>query len=91
VNSNIFPEFLSHPHLSPSDNESSDEDVGQANNNVDCDQKFAGVCSANDPHLLTQGYLNYIVRALNLSKKQAGHLGSKLKGWILLRQYIKLC
>jgi len=28
----MFPEFLYHPHLSLSDSESSDEDVGQANN-----------------------------------------------------------
>jgi len=33
----MFPEFLSHPHLSLSDSESSDEDVGQANKSMDFD------------------------------------------------------
>jgi hypothetical protein len=68
LNSNMFPEFLYYPHLSLSDSESSDEDAGQANNNMDCDPTFAGVCSSNEPHLLTQGDLNDIVRDLNLSK-----------------------
>jgi hypothetical protein len=79
LNSNMFPEFLYHPHLSLSDSESSDEDVGQANNNKDCDLTFAGVFYSNEPHLLTQGDLNDIVRDLNLSKKQEELLGSRLK------------
>jgi hypothetical protein len=80
LNSNMFPEFLYHPHLSLSDSESSDEDVGPANNNMDCDPTFAGVCSSSESHLLTQGDLSDIVRDLNLSKKQAELLGSRLKG-----------
>ena len=79
VNSYMFSEFLCHPHLSQNDNESSDEYVGQANNNMDGDPTFAGACSSNEPHLLTQGDLN-IFRDLNLSKKQAERLGSRLKG-----------
>jgi len=63
-----------------SNNESSDEDVGQADNSMDCDPTFAGACSSNEPHMLTEGDLNYIVRDLNLSKKQAELLGSRLKG-----------
>ena len=51
--------------------ESSDEDVGQANNNMDCDPSFAGACSSNEQHLLAQGDLNVIVRDLKVSKKQA--------------------
>jgi hypothetical protein len=50
-----------------SDSESSDEDVSQANNN-DCDPTFAGACSSNKSHLLTQGDLNDIVCDLNLLK-----------------------
>jgi len=69
-----------------SDSESSDEDVGQANNNMDCDPTFAGACSSNEPHLLTQGDLNDIVRDLNLSKKQAALLRSRLKDWNFLHQ-----
>ena len=58
-------------NMTLSDSESSDEDVGQANNNMDCDPTIAGACSSNEPHPLTQGDLNDIVRDLNLSKKQA--------------------
>jgi len=57
--------------LTLSDSETIDEDVGQANNNMNCDPTFAGACSSNEPHLLTQGDLNYIIRDLNLSNKQA--------------------
>jgi len=73
------------------DSESSDEDVGQANNNMDCDPTFAGSCSSNEPHLLTGGDLNDIVRVLNLSKKQAEILGSRLKGLNILCQDTKVC
>jgi len=78
-------------NLTLSDSESSDEDVGQANNNMDCDPTFAGACSSNEPHLLTQGDLNDIVRDMNLSKKQAELLGSRLKSWDLLRQDTEVC
>jgi len=54
-----------------SDSEYSDEDVGQAKNNMDCDPTFAEATSFNEPHLLNQGDINYIARDLNLSKKQA--------------------
>ena len=73
-----------------SDNDSSDEDVGQANNNMDCDSIFTENFSSNEPHPLTQGDLNDIVRDLNLSKKQAELLGSRLKGWNLLCQDTKV-
>ena len=46
---------------------------------------FAGATSSNEPHPLTQGYVNDIVRDLKLSKKQAEPLGSRVKGWKLLR------
>ena len=69
LNSNMFPKFLYHPHLSLGDSESNDKDVGKANNNTDCDPTFAGACSSNEPHLLAQGDLNDIVRDLNLSKE----------------------
>jgi len=64
-------------NMTLSDSESSDEDVGQVNN-MDCNQTFAGACSSNEPHLLTQGDLNDIVCDLNLSKKQDELLGSRL-------------
>jgi hypothetical protein len=52
---------------------------------MDYDPKFAGAFSSNDPTLLTQGDLNNIVRDLKLSIKQPELLGSRLKGWNLLR------
>jgi len=73
-----------------SESESSDEEVGQANKNMDCDSTFSGACSSNEPHLLTQGDLNDIVHDLKLSKKQAELLGSRLKGWNLLCQDTKV-
>ena len=77
-------------NMTLSESESSD-DVGQANNNMDSDPTFAGASSSNEPYLLTQGNLNDIVRDSNLSKKQAELLGSRLKGWNLLRQDTKVC
>jgi len=91
LNSNMFPEFLYQSHLSLSDSEPNDEDVGQANNNMDCDPTFAAACSSNELHLLTQGDLNDIVHDLNLSKKSAKLLGSRLKGRNLLCQDTKVC
>ena len=41
--------------------------------------------------MLTQGVLHNIIRDLNLTKKQAELLGSRLKSWNLLRQDTKVC
>ena len=87
----MFPEFLYHPHLSLSNSDSSDVDVGQAKKNMDSDPTFSGAVSSNIPHLLTQGDLNDIFRDLNLSKNQAELSGSRLNGWNLLRQDTTLC
>jgi hypothetical protein len=62
-------------NMTLSDSDSSDEDVGQANNNMDCDPTFAGACSSSVPHLLSQGDLNDIICNLKLSEKQAELLG----------------
>ena len=78
-------------NMTLSDSESSEEDVGQANNNMDCDPTFAGASSSNETHLLNQGDQNDTVRDLNLSKKQAVLLGSRLKFWSLLHQGTKVC
>ena len=43
-----------------------------------------------NPHLLTQGELNDLVRDLNLPKKQAELLGSRLRGWNLLQKGTKV-
>ena len=73
-------------NLTLSDCDSSDEDVGQVNNNMDCDPTLAGACSSNEPHLLTQGDLNDIFHNVNLSE----FLGSRLKGWNLLHHDTKV-
>jgi len=78
-------------NMTLSDSESSDEDVGQANSNMDCDPTFAGACFSNESYVLTQGDLNDIVCDLSLSKKQAELLGFRLKGWNLLHQDTKVC
>ena len=39
--------------------------------NVDCDPTFEASCSSYEPHLLTQGDLNDLVRDFSLSKEQA--------------------
>jgi len=64
--------------MTRSDSELKDEDVGQLNDDMDCDPTLAGASSSNEPRLLTQGGLNDIVRDLNLSKKQSDLLGSRL-------------
>jgi hypothetical protein len=67
-------------------NSNSDEDHGQQEgDNFFCDRTFEASCSSYEPHLLRQGNLNDLVRDLNLSKKQAELLGSRVKGWNLLR------
>jgi hypothetical protein len=54
------------------DNSNSDEDHGQQEGkNVDCDPTFEASFSSSESHLLTQGYLNDLVRDLNLIVKQA--------------------
>ena len=65
-------------NMTVSDSQLKDEDIGQFNDDMDCDPTLAGANSSNEPHLLTQGDLNNIVRDFNLSKKQAEHLGSRL-------------
>jgi len=50
------------------------------------DATFETSTSSCEPHLLTQGELNDLVRDLKLSKKQAELLGSRLRGWNLLQK-----
>ena len=52
---------------------------------------FETSTSSCEPHLLTQGELNDLVRDLKLSKTQAELLGSRLKGWSLLQGDTKVC
>lgn len=54
------------------------------------DTNFEPTTSSFEPHLLTQGDLNNLIRD-NLSKKRSQLLGSSLKGWNLLDQDTKIC
>jgi hypothetical protein len=54
-------------------------DLEQVGETFDCDPTFKISCSSSEPHLLTQGDLNDLVRDLNLSKKEAEILSSRLK------------
>jgi hypothetical protein len=42
--------------------------------------------TSTEPHLISEGELNDLVRDLNLSKSQAELLGSRLQGWNLLQK-----
>jgi len=55
-----------------SDSESSDEDVGQADNSIDCEPNFIGATSSNEPHQMTQMELNNIGRDFNLDSFAPG-------------------
>jgi hypothetical protein len=54
-------------------------DLEQVGETFDCDPTFEASCSSSEPHLLTQGDFNDFVRDLNLSKKEAEILASRLK------------
>jgi hypothetical protein len=51
------------------DSATDEADLEQVGENFDCDPTFEASCSSSEPHLLTQGDLNDLVRHLNLSKK----------------------
>ena len=66
-------------------NSDSGEDHGQQERvYVDCKPTFDASCSSSEPNLLTQGDLNFLARDLNLFKKLAELLGSRLKLWNFL-------
>ncbi|UYV84953.1 hypothetical protein LAZ67_X004087 [Cordylochernes scorpioides] len=67
----------------------SDDDSDRREQQWDDTNFEAGALS--EPHLLTQGDLNDLIRDLDLSKKQSELLGSRLKGWNLLHKGIKVC
>ncbi|UYV74282.1 hypothetical protein LAZ67_11002855 [Cordylochernes scorpioides] len=66
----------------------SDDDSDRRGQQSD-DTKFE-VGASSEPHLLTQGDLNDLVRDLDLSKKQSELLGSRLKDWNLLYKGTKI-
>ena len=78
-------------NITLSDDESVDEKIDQIDDDMNLDPTFEVDCSSNQPHLLSQGDVNDLVRDLNLSKKKAELLCSRLKGWNLLQSETKVC
>jgi hypothetical protein len=68
----------------------SDENSDSDKDHKHCDLTFEASCSLSEPHLLTQGDLNDLVCGLNLSKKEAELVGSRLNGWNLLHHYTEI-
>jgi len=68
-------EFWSDPEQSASEEEN--------------DTDFLG--NTRQPHLIRKAELNDLVRDLNMSKKQAELLASRLRGWNLLEEGVKIC
>jgi hypothetical protein len=65
-------------------------DLEQVGETFDCYPTHEASCSSSEPHLLTKGDLNDLVRHLNLSKKEGEILASRLKGWNLLQHCTKV-
>jgi hypothetical protein len=61
------------------DSASDEADLEQVGENFDCDPTFEASFSSSEPHLLTQGDLNGLVRDFNLSKEEAEIIASRLK------------
>jgi len=83
-------EDLPPPHLTLED-ESEHEAATEVPKEEQNDATFETSTSSCEPHLLTQGELNDLVWDLELSKKQAELLGSRLRGWNLLQKDTKVC
>jgi hypothetical protein len=76
-------QFLNHPKKWTIDDDNNDEPVPMEQNISDPNFQPS---TSNEPHLITQGEVNDLVRGLNLSKSQAEFLGSRLQGWNLLQK-----
>jgi hypothetical protein len=64
-------------------------DLQYVGETFDCDPTFAAICYFSEPHFLTQGDLNYLVRRWNLSKNEAKILASRLKDEIFCSRVLK--
>jgi len=86
--------ILSVPHspvnLTFNDDNSDSEDHGQQEaENIDCDPSFEASCSSPGANLLTKGDLKNLVRALNLSEKQAELFVLDSKGGMFSTKILK--
>jgi hypothetical protein len=72
-------QFLNHPKNGPLM-------MSQSPRNQDISNPDFQTATSNEPHLISQGELNDLVRDLNLSKSQAEFLGSQLQGCNLLQK-----
>jgi hypothetical protein len=72
------------------ENSNSDEDHGQqGGDNIDCDPTFKARFCSSEPHLLSQGDFNDLVRDLNLSEKQVELLVLDKKGGMFFTKVLK--
>jgi len=84
-------EALPVPHPATVADVVADETSTVMENEHSDDYTFEQTSTSGEPHLLTQCELNDLVRDLKLSKINAELLGSRLKGWNLLRHDTKVC
>ena len=76
--------------LSSSDEEMpSREDSVESISLEDIESTYSGT-SGNEPHCITQEYLNDLARDLYLSKQQSELLGSRLKQWNLVQEDVRI-
>jgi hypothetical protein len=68
---------------------SDEADLEQVGETFDCDPTFEASCSSSEPHLLTQANLNYLVRDLNLSKKEDEIPASRFKDGLFSSRVLK--
>jgi len=90
----LHSEDLPIPHLPTHltvEDESEHEEATEVPKEAQDDATFETSTSSCEPHLLSQGELNDFVWDLELSKKQAELLGSRLRGWTLLQKDTKVC
>jgi hypothetical protein len=85
------PKPLENLTFSDENSDSNKDHRQQQGENVHCDLTFEASCSLSEPHLLTQGGLNDLVCGLNLAKKEAELVGSRLNGWNLLHHDTEIC
>jgi hypothetical protein len=86
----LIPKQPANMIMDDEDSTTDEDDLEQLGENFDCDPTFEASCSFSEPHLLTQGDRNELVRDLSLSKKEAEILACRLKGWNLLQQGTKV-
>jgi hypothetical protein len=84
-----IPKPLANVTVDDEDCATDEADLEQVGETFDCDSTFEASCSSSEPHLLTQGDLNNLVRNLNLSKKEAQIPASRFKDGLFSSRVLK--